>query len=64
MKILVKKGAATERNLKSWTDRTIFDVHEILIVWIVMIGDFQSRGNFPSVHRHPSNVKSGWRVLR
>jgi len=30
-------------------DGTISDVHVISIVWLVMIGDFQSRGNFSSV---------------
>jgi hypothetical protein len=28
------------------------DVHVISIVWLVMIGDFQSKGDFPSVRRH------------
>ena len=28
------------------TDGTFSDVHVISIVWLVMIGDFQSRGNF------------------
>jgi hypothetical protein len=34
------------------TDGTISDVHVISIVWLVMIGDFPSRGNFQSVPRH------------
>src|SRR2546422_7332664 len=34
------------------TDGTISDVHVISIVWLLMIGDFQSKGNFPSVPRH------------
>lgn len=33
------------------TDGTISDVPVISIVWFVMIGDFQSRGDFPSVPR-------------
>jgi len=39
---------------ESGTDGTISDVHAISIVSLLMIGDFQSRGNFPSVTRHPS----------
>lgn len=38
---------------KSGTGGTISDVHVISVVWLVMIGDFQSRGDFPSVPRHP-----------
>jgi len=29
------------------------DVHVTSMVWLVMIGDFQNRGNFSSVPRHP-----------
>src|SRR5258708_7937812 len=31
----------------------------ISIVWLLMIGDFQSKGNFPSVPRHHTAVASG-----
>ena len=36
---------------KSGTDGTISDVPVISIVWFVMIGDSQSRGDFSSVGR-------------
>src|SRR5260370_33648569 len=28
----------------------------ISIIWLVMIGDFQSKGNFSSVPQHPQNL--------
>ena len=34
------------------TDGTISDVYVISIAWLLMIGDFQSRGDFPFVPRH------------
>src|SRR5260370_23268961 len=34
------------------TGGTISDVHAISIVWLVMIGDFRSKGNFPFVRRY------------
>jgi hypothetical protein len=37
---------------ESGTDGTISDVHGISNGWLVMIGDFQSGGNFPSVPRY------------
>jgi len=36
------------------TDGTFSDVHMISIIWLVMIGDFQSGGNFPSVPGTPA----------
>ena len=48
---------------KSGDRRDDSDVHVISIVWFVMIGDIQSRGNFPSVSRHPAPYSSGeWLV--
>src|SRR2546426_5806674 len=35
------------------------DVHVISIVWLVMIGDFQSKGNFPSVSRRARQSTAG-----
>jgi hypothetical protein len=52
------KAIARNRG-KSGTDRTISDVHVLSIVWLVMIGDFHSRGNFRSVPRHHTAVASG-----
>lgn len=37
-------------------DGTFSDVHVISIVWLVMIGDLQGKGNFPSVPRHLPTV--------
>src|SRR5216683_7531209 len=37
---------------KSGADGTFSDIHVISIVWLVKIGDFRSKGNFPSVPRH------------
>jgi hypothetical protein len=37
---------------KSGTGGTISDVPVISIVWLAMIGDFQSRGNFLATRRH------------
>jgi hypothetical protein len=52
--------AFTYSNEKSGTDRTISYVHVISIVWLVMIGDFQSRGNFPFVPRH-QRQRADWK---
>ncbi len=40
------------------TGGTISDVHAISIVWLLMIGDFQSKGNFPFVPRYRTAVAS------
>ncbi len=44
---------------KSGTNGTISDVHVISIVWLVMMGDFQNKGNFAAVPRHHTAVVSG-----
>jgi hypothetical protein len=43
---------------KRGTGGTISDVHGISMVWFVMIGDFQGRGNFPCVPGHPAGNAS------
>ena len=54
------------------TGGTFSEVHVISNRWLVMIGDFQSRGNFPFVPRHRPRhsrhhtavVSDEWRVTR
>ena len=43
------------------TDGKISDLHMIPIVWLLMIGDFQSKGHFPHVPRHPPTPEQGTR---
>ena len=49
-------GGSDERRNRG-TDGTFSDVHVISIVWLVMIGDFQSRGTSVCPRAHPAPWK-------